>query len=83
MTPEVVLGSSIALLGRLAVPLHRLGIALGQPPRPFCIHDAEVGLGICMTLLGCLAVPLHRLGIVPGHTPTIRIHDAEVVLTLA
>ncbi len=48
---EVELGFSVALLGGLAIPLHRPGVVLGDASAGV-IHEAESAMGSSVALLG-------------------------------
>jgi len=53
----------IALIGRLAVPLHCLGIVLWDAPAEG-VHVPKAGLGVSMALLGKWSQKPHRTRIV-------------------
>ena len=71
----------IALVGRSAIPLGRLGVVLLHALALF-IHEAQVELRISIALLGRSAIPLGRLGVVLLHALAILIHDTQVALRL-
>ena len=48
---EIVLSVGVPLLGGLAIPLHRLGVVLGDT-FAVAVHDAEIVLGASVALLG-------------------------------
>ena len=53
----------VPLPGRLAIPLHRLALVLGDASA-VVVHDAEIVLSFGVPLLRGLLEPLHRLGVV-------------------
>ena len=57
------MGGSVALVSRLAIPLHRLGIVL-RYALAAGVYQAEEELGFGVALVSRLAIPLHRLGVV-------------------
>src|SRR5262249_31235016 len=71
--PELVLAESVALLGRLAEPLHGLSIVPRLLPQTFAAHGPEGGLGCGEALLGRFVVPLRRLGVALPHALTFLV----------
>ena len=64
---QIILSSGMPLLNRLAIPLHGLGIVLGDT-QAFIVAVAQSELAPAVPHLRCFAGPLHGLGIVLGFT---------------
>ena len=86
------MGFSVALLGGLPKPRHRLGVptmASGVRLKPWkillhapalAVHEPEIEVGFSNSLLGGLPKPRHRLAIILPHAQALGVPKAEEVL---
>src|SRR5262249_35767970 len=76
---KIVLATTVALLGGLAIPLDGFNFILADTAA-FRIHVAKIVLASIAALLGRLAIPLDGFLVVLVHAAAFRIHLAEIVL---